>query len=128
SLATGDGGRLYRELRRILSEAVIRRGSSVGDYTAPEGDGSMQERLLVCQRAGEPCARCGRPIRRIVVGGRATHFCSWCQRLPVRDRAGTEKMLALMEPRSGRGAGAGAPPKRGPRWTELDGEAAVGRT
>jgi formamidopyrimidine-DNA glycosylase len=128
SLKPADEGRLYRALRRILFEAVERRGSSIDDYTAPEGDGSMQERLLVYQRAGEPCARCGRPIRRIVVGGRATHFCSWCQRLPVRDRAGTEKILRAMEPRPGRGAGTGPRSKRGPRWTELDGAAAVGRT
>ena len=126
SLAPGDGGRLYRELRRILAEAVIRRGSSVDDYTAPEGDGSMQERLLVYQRSGEACARCGRPIRRIVVGGRATHFCSWCQRLPAADRAGAAAILRAMVPRPGSGREPGRP---GARWTdigrELEGE--VGR-
>ena len=52
--------------RAILAEAVARRGSSVDDYTAPEGDGEMQEHLRVYQRTGEPCLRCGRPIRRIV--------------------------------------------------------------
>jgi formamidopyrimidine-DNA glycosylase len=104
--------RLHEALREVLAEAVERRGSSVDDYTAPEGDGSMQEYLRVYQRAGEPCLRCGRPIRRIVVGGRSTHFCSWCQRLP--------------------GGGAGrrtiGRARRGPRWTELDGEGALGRT
>src|SRR3954454_5715042 len=33
TLRPGDPGRLYRELRRILEAAVIRRGSSVDDYT-----------------------------------------------------------------------------------------------
>src|SRR3954464_4667962 len=65
TLRAADPGRLYRHLRAILSEAVARRGSSVDDYTAPEGDGSMQERLKVYQRAGEPCPRCSRPIRRV---------------------------------------------------------------
>ncbi|MBI3751123.1 MAG: bifunctional DNA-formamidopyrimidine glycosylase/DNA-(apurinic or apyrimidinic site) lyase [Chloroflexi bacterium] len=115
SLRPGDPGRLYREVRRILAEAVARRGSSVDDYTAPEGDGSMQERLLVYQRAGEPCARCGRPVRRIVVGGRATHFCSWCQRLPAVDRAGAATILRGMVPRPGR-----EPGRAGSRWTDLD--------
>jgi formamidopyrimidine-DNA glycosylase len=46
----------------------------------------MQEHLDVYQRTGQPCHRCGRPIRRIVLGARATHFCSWCQRLPARER------------------------------------------
>jgi formamidopyrimidine-DNA glycosylase len=126
TLHASDGGRLYRELRRILAEAVIRRGSSVDDYTAPEGDGSMQEQLLVYQRSGEACARCGRPIRRVVLGGRATHFCSWCQRLPATDRAGAATILRGMVPRPGSGAEPGRP---GARWTdigrELQGE--VGR-
>src|SRR5256886_4678282 len=88
SLRTADERRLYLELRRVLAEAIERRGSSIDDYTAPEGDGSMQEQLQVYQRAGEACPRCGRPIRRIVIGARSTHFCSWCQRLPARDRKG----------------------------------------
>ena len=91
---TSDGS--GREVRRILAEAVIRRGSSIDDYTAPDGDGEMQDHLEVYQRTGEPCRRCGRPIRRIVVGGRATHFCSWCQRLPAADRAGARAILRTM--------------------------------
>ncbi len=34
------------------------------------------------QRTGEPCVRCGAPIRRIVVAQRGTHYCPECQRLP----------------------------------------------
>ena len=117
SLRPGDAGRLYRALRRILAEAVERRGSSIDDYTAPEGDGEMQERLLVYQRAGEPCARCGRPVRRIVVGGRSTHFCSWCQRLPKAEQAAAAAILRGMEPR----LGTAAVPRTGPRWTEIGG-------
>src|SRR6185295_6001320 len=117
SLRPADEGRLYREVRRILAEAVARRGSSVDDYTAPEGDGSMQEELLVYQRAGEPCARCGRPIRRIVIGARSTHFCSWCQRLPAGERAGAAAILRGMEPR----IGSPSVPRTGPRWSEIGG-------
>jgi FPG/IleRS zinc finger protein len=70
----------------------------------------------VYQRAGEPCPRCGRPVRRVVVGGRATHFCSWCQRLSPADRLGAAAILRGMVPRAGR-----RPGTRGPRWTELPG-------
>jgi formamidopyrimidine-DNA glycosylase len=119
-----EAGRLYGALRDVLAEAVERRGSSVDDYTAPEGDGSMQEHLDVYQRAGEPCNRCGRPIRRIVVGGRSTHFCSWCQRLTAAQR----------ETATGHGSAAAAAPRfgapaarRGPRWTELPGDGVLGR-
>ena len=117
-----DVRRLHGALRDVLAEAVERRGSSVDDYTAPEGDGSMQEHLAVYQRAGEPCLRCGRPIRRIVVGGRSTHFCSWCQRLPAAQR---QAVAAARRPEATADRAAG---RRGPRWTELSGEGALGRT
>jgi formamidopyrimidine-DNA glycosylase len=109
--------RLHTAVREVLAEAVERRGSSVDDYTAPQGDGSMQEHLRVYQRPGEPCDRCGRPIRRIVVGGRSTHFCSWCQRLPAAQRDLAAQALRLARP-----------VRRGPRWTELVGDGALGRT
>jgi formamidopyrimidine-DNA glycosylase len=81
-----DERRLYGAIRGILTEAIERRGSSINDYTAPEGDGEMQEHLDVYQRTGLPCHRCGRPVRKIVIGARGTHFCPWCQRLPARER------------------------------------------
>jgi formamidopyrimidine-DNA glycosylase len=118
TLRPADERRLWSELRRILAEAVIRRGSSIDDYTAPDGDGDMQEHLRVYQRTDEPCFRCGRPIRRIVVGARATHFCSWCQRLPAADRAGARTSLATLS----------SPRRRGGRWTELDGDGSLGTT
>jgi len=118
SLHPPDEARLYREARAVLAEAIDRRGSSIDDYTAPDGDGAMQERLAVYQRAGAPCLRCGRPIRRIVVGQRATHFCSWCQRLPAADRVGAAAILATARPPRGHGR----------RWVELPGEGVLGRT
>jgi len=119
TLRPADERRLWIEIRRILAEAVIRRGSSIDDYTAPEGDGEMQDHLMVYQRTGEPCPRCGRPIRRIVVGSRATHFCSWCQRLPAADRAGGGA-AAILRTMS-------TPDRTGRRWSELPGgEGSVG--
>jgi formamidopyrimidine-DNA glycosylase len=110
TLRPPDERRLYAAIREVLAEAVERRGSSIDDYTAPDGDGSMQEQLAVYQRAGGPCPRCQRPLRRIVLGGRATHFCSWCQRLPAADRAGARGILSV----------ATSPRRRGPRWSDLE--------
>ena len=115
---------LHRHIREILTEAIVRRGSSIDVYTAPDGDGAMQERLDVYQRTGEPCRRCGRPIRRIVIGIRATHFCSWCQRLPAAQRPAAAALLRTMTPRPG----AAATARKGRRWVELDGDGALGRT
>ena len=119
TLRPRDERHLYDEVRRILAEAVVRRGSSIDDYTAPDGDGSMQEHLQVYQRTGEPCPRCGRPVKRIVIGARSTHFCSWCQRLGAGDRKGAAAILRTMT---------GGPRRSGGRWTDLAGEGSVGLT
>ena len=113
-----DERHLYDAIRTILAEAIDRRGSSIDDYTAPDGDGSMQDRLQVYQRTGEPCPRCGRPVRRIVIGARSTHFCSWCQRLGARDRTGAAAILRTMT---------GGRHRAGPRWTERTKRAAATR-
>jgi len=119
TLHPADERRLYEAVRTILVEAIERRGSSIDDYTAPDGDGSMQERLQIYQRTGEPCPRCGRPVKRIVIGARSTHFCSWCQRLGAADRKGAAAILRTM---------AGGRRRTGGRWTELAGEATLGLT
>jgi len=93
TLRPPDERRLYGAIRGILAEAIERRGSSINDYTAPEGDGEMQEHLDVYQRTGLPCHRCGRPVRRMVIGARGTHFCSWCQRLPAAERDAAARRL-----------------------------------
>jgi formamidopyrimidine-DNA glycosylase len=124
TLRRPDERRLHAAIRSILGEAVERRGSSIDDYTAPDGDGEMQEHLRVYGRTGEPCPRCGRTVRRIVVGARATHLCTWCQRLPALDRAdaGNRRILAALRRGPRRPAG------RGRRWTELAGEGTLGLT
>jgi formamidopyrimidine-DNA glycosylase len=119
TLRPPDERRLYLAIREILTEAIERRGSSIDDYTAPDGDGSMQDRLQVYQRTGEACPRCGRPVKRIVIGARSTHFCSWCQRLPGSDRKGGASILRGMVGSRRRGGG---------RWTEIAGEGAIGIT
>jgi len=119
TLRPTDERHLYDSIRTILAEAVERRGSSIDDYTAPDGDGSMQEHLQVYQRTGEPCPRCGRPVKRIVVGSRSTHLCSWCQRLSAADRKGAAAALRTMT---------GGRRRAGRRWTEIPGEGTLGLT
>ena len=111
-LNTDQERRLYLAVREVMFEAIERRGSSVDDYTAPEGGGEMQEHLDAYQRTGQPCHRCGRPIVRFELNARGTHFCSWCQRLPGADR--TPSNLALVR-RARRSA------QRGRNWSELGG-------
>jgi formamidopyrimidine-DNA glycosylase len=74
---------LYDAMIALLREAIAQGGSSVSDYVDAEGRrGAFQEQHQVYGRQGEPCPRCGKDIRRMVVSQRGTHFCPHCQRLP----------------------------------------------
>jgi formamidopyrimidine-DNA glycosylase len=67
-------------LRDVLEHAIRLGGSSVSDYVDAEGvRGFFQLEHCVYQRSGEPCLRCGKAIKRIVVAGRSTHYCPRCQ-------------------------------------------------
>ncbi len=80
-LSRARAERLHRAMGDILSAAIDLKGSSISDYVDSEGrKGSFQLHHQVYGRAGEPCAACGNPIRRIVLGSRGTHYCPRCQR------------------------------------------------
>lgn len=68
-------------LREVLEHAIRLGGSSVSDYVDAEGvRGFFQLEHCVYLRTGQPCRQCLRPIRRIILAGRGTHYCSHCQR------------------------------------------------
>ena len=72
--------RLHASLQSVLREAISLGGSSVSDYVDAAGvEGFFQLEHRVYLRTGQPCLVCGTPIRRIVVGGRGTHYCPHCQ-------------------------------------------------
>jgi len=74
---------LFKAVRKVLDHAVKLQGTSFRDYVDIEGrPGNYEPRLRVYQRTGEPCRRCRRPIRRLVIGGRSSHFCPRCQPRP----------------------------------------------
>lgn len=79
-LAPPEVRRLHRSVRAVLREALERAGTTLTDYRSVDGrPGTFQERLRVYGREGEPCPRCGAPLRRIVQAGRSTFLCPLCQ-------------------------------------------------
>jgi formamidopyrimidine-DNA glycosylase len=79
-LTTGQIERLRQAVATVLTRAIERRGSSIRNYVGGSGlKGEYQDEFRVYGRTGEPCRRCETPIARIVLAGRATHFCSRCQ-------------------------------------------------
>jgi formamidopyrimidine-DNA glycosylase len=96
-------GSMRREHWEDLHEAIIETleaglsngGASIDDYRDARGEeGSMQDEFLVYGREGQPCPRCGAPIRRIVISGRSSFFCPRCQtRLRRRRRRAARRVV-----------------------------------
>jgi formamidopyrimidine-DNA glycosylase len=81
SLTRPELRRLFNAVRLVLKKAIAAGGSSVSDYVNVEGaPGMFHFQHRVYGRTGEPCARCGTPIKRVVVAGRGTHYCPKCQK------------------------------------------------
>jgi formamidopyrimidine-DNA glycosylase len=75
--------RLHQAVRKVLNRAIKLQGTSFRDYIDIEGrPGNFASRLRVYQRTGDPCPRCGHSIERLVIAGRSSHFCPYCQRQP----------------------------------------------
>ncbi len=75
-------GRLVREIRAVLLEAIESGGSTLRDYRATDGAlGYFQHRFRVYGREGQICLTpsCGAEIRRMAQSGRSTFFCPRCQ-------------------------------------------------
>ena len=73
--------RLYDAITAVLTEAIAAGGSSISDYVDAQGrKGFFQFSHRVYQRTGEPCVKCGTPIRRLLVAQRSSHFCPKCQK------------------------------------------------
>jgi len=75
----------YRSLadavKRILAHAIERGGTTLRDFISPDGlPGYFELELSAYGRGGEPCPRCGRPLREASIGQRTTVWCTRCQR------------------------------------------------
>lgn len=73
--------RIAAEIRAVLSRAITRGGTTLRDFLAPDGaPGYFEQELSVYGRGGQPCPRCGRPLRQATIAQRATVWCGACQR------------------------------------------------
>jgi formamidopyrimidine-DNA glycosylase len=80
--------RLLAAVRAVLLESLEAGGTSFDAlYVSTEGVSGLFERsLAVYGREGEPCPRCGTPVRRDAFMNRSSHTCPRCQPRPRRGR------------------------------------------
>ena len=70
-----------------LSAGLAAGGATIDDFRHADGVmGGFQHEFLVHRREGEPCPRCGTPVRKFVAAGRGTYVCERCQRRPRGSR------------------------------------------
>jgi len=73
--------KLFVAVRGVLKEAIALGGSSISDYVGADGEeGFFQLQHRVYGREAEPCLVCKTPIKRVVIGGRSSHYCPKCQK------------------------------------------------
>lgn len=80
-LSRPRAARLLAAVRAVLARALALGGTTLRDFRDAHGmNGAFQDEAAVYGRAGQPCARCGTPIRRRLQGQRATYWCPHCQK------------------------------------------------
>jgi len=73
--------RLVDAIRDTLTEAIRHGGSSLRDFVDAAGQpGYFQQHYWVYGRGGEPCRKCGAPVRQIRQGQRSSFYCGVCQK------------------------------------------------
>ncbi|MBI3562043.1 MAG: bifunctional DNA-formamidopyrimidine glycosylase/DNA-(apurinic or apyrimidinic site) lyase [Gammaproteobacteria bacterium] len=71
---------LVTAIKQVLRAAIKQGGTTLRDFVNSEGKpGYFRQKLRVYERDGAPCVNCRQPIRRRVLGQRATYYCSHCQ-------------------------------------------------
>jgi formamidopyrimidine-DNA glycosylase len=91
--------RLLEAVREVLGEALTAGGTSFDSlYVNVNGESGYFDRsLAVYGREGEPCPRCGTPVRRDPFMNRSAYSCPSCQQDPGTDRPAVSKPLVLPE-------------------------------
>lgn len=72
--------KLAENIKKVLSQAITAGGTTLNDFKNTDGKpGYFKQELNVYGRAGAPCVQCGRAIKNLVIGQRASCFCGSCQ-------------------------------------------------
>ncbi len=76
-----EAKKLLHALRRVMDESIAAGGSSTDNFMKLDGSlGEFQHKHRVYGKEGTPCHLCRKEIKKIILGGRSTHFCPFCQK------------------------------------------------
>lgn len=67
-------------IQSVLEKSIQQGGTTLRDFLREDGQpGYFKQQLRVYDREGKPCVKCGSSIKRVILGQRATYYCSRCQ-------------------------------------------------
>jgi formamidopyrimidine-DNA glycosylase len=94
-LTAGQVRELLGHARDVMVSALGQGGTSFDAlYVNVNGESGYFDRSLHAYgREGEPCERCGTPVRRIAFMNRSSYFCPVCQPAPRRRRTASPTVL-----------------------------------
>ena len=92
---------LLGHARTVMSEALGQGGTSFDTlYVNVNGESGYFDRSLHAYgREGEPCDRCGAPLRRVAFMNRSSYFCPVCQPAPRRRRVTPARAVPAIDQR-----------------------------
>jgi len=74
--------KLFLSIVEVMKLSIEHGGSTDKNYVNAKGQkGSYLKFANVFRKDGQPCPRCSRPLKKIKVAGRGTHYCDNCQKL-----------------------------------------------
>lgn len=86
SLTKTESKRLHEATIAVLGKSIEAGGTTIRTYLNALGEaGTFQQELNVYGKTGEPCVNCGRPIQKMKVAQRGTHYCAHCQKLTEKN-------------------------------------------
>ena len=77
----GRNSAQFDDRAHFFAYAIDRGGTTLRDFINPDGQpGYFDLELMAYGRGGEPCPRCGKPLRQATIAQRTTVWCTKCQR------------------------------------------------
>ncbi|NBI12790.1 DNA-formamidopyrimidine glycosylase [[Haemophilus] felis] len=72
---------LVEQIKKVLSTAIEKGGTTLKDFLQPDGrPGYFAQELLVYGQKDKPCPNCATKIESVIIGQRNSFFCKKCQK------------------------------------------------
>ncbi len=81
SLNNSEINLLQTAITEVIKKAIKARGTTFRNFVDSRGQkGNFVSSLQVYGRQGQACYLCKRPLQKMKVAGRGTHYCQYCQK------------------------------------------------